>query len=156
MSAGTSGHGKKEMNFEVDLLPVISMMSVCICFLLLTAVWTQIGSVDIEQGLGQESSKPAGPATASLWVTMKKGQIEFSLKDSPETPSSVAEHKFSGQGSSIDWSAIDSQAATLKQSLPTLKTALIMPDSNVSYGDVIRMMDRLKIRQISEIGIAPL
>jgi biopolymer transport protein TolR len=144
------------MNFELDLLPVISMMSVCICFLLLTAVWTQIGSVDIEQGLGQELSKPTAEASASLWVTMKKNTIEFSLKDSPGTASQLAERKFNVNGTAINWNEVDSQAASLKQALPTLKTALIMPDSNVSYGDVIRMMDRLKIRNISEIGIAPL
>lgn len=151
----SQGHDSKEMNFELDLLPVISMMSVCICFLLLTAVWTQIGSVNIEQGLGQESSRQS-PASASLWITMKKGEVEFSLKDSPTNTGSLAERKFKTRGQDIDWSAVDEHAASLKQALPELKTALIMPDSNVSYGDVIRMMDRLKIREIAEIGIAPL
>lgn len=154
MSANAN-HDSKELNFELDLLPVISMMSVCICFLLLTAVWTQIGSVNIEQGLGQESVRK-DPAGASLWVTMKSGEIKFSLMDSPETPVSLRERKFAMNGRGVDWRAVDGFAAELKQHHPELKTALIMADTKVSYGDVIRMMDRLKIREIGEIGIAPL
>lgn len=147
--------GSKEMNFELDLLPVISMMSVCICFLLLTAVWSQIGSVDIEQGLGQELSKPENATESpSLWVTMKRGQVEFSIKDAPKNIGPVADRKFNG--GQIDWSGIDQQALALKQAIPGLKTALIMPDAGVNYGDVIHLMDRLKAQNISEIGLAPL
>ena len=47
-------------------------------------------------------------------------------------------------------------AEQIKQVLPTLKTALIIPDSRVNYGEVIKMMDELKKLEIGEIGIAPL
>ncbi|NJN23297.1 MAG: hypothetical protein HC810_01375 [Acaryochloridaceae cyanobacterium RL_2_7] len=39
----------KETNFELNLLPVISLLAVCISFLLLTAVWLPIGTLDIKQ-----------------------------------------------------------------------------------------------------------
>ena len=147
---------KKEMNFELDLLPVISMMSVCICFLLLTAVWTQVGSVNIDQGLGQESTR-ADQKAPSLWVTMKSnGEVEMKMMDSPETPANLRARTFSLGANGAGWSALENQAAEIKRSLPTLKTALIMPDSKVNYGDVIHMMDRLKVLQVNEIGIAPL
>jgi biopolymer transport protein TolR len=150
-----SRHKEKEMNFELDLLPVISMMSVCICFLLLTAVWTQVGSVNIEQGLGQESSR-ADQKQASLWVMMKaNGDVDFKMMDAPEGTRNMSKTLFLGSKGS-GWSALESHAAQIKEALPSLKTALIMPDAKVNYGDVIRMMDRLKILQIGEIGIAPL
>jgi biopolymer transport protein ExbD len=47
-------------------------------------------------------------------------------------------------------------AAELKRLEPKLTTALIMPAGGVNYGDVIRVMDRLKGLGIGEIGIAPL
>ena len=152
----SAGNGKKEMNFELDLLPVISMMSVCICFLLLTAVWTHVGSVNIEQGLGQESSRQDQKA-ASLWVTMKSnGEVKFKMMDSPETPAAYQERTFVLGTAGSGWPALEKHAAEIKHALPSLKTALIMPDARVNYGDVIRMMDRLKILEIGEIGIAPL
>ena len=54
------------------------------------------------------------------------------------------------------WNAIERHAAAIKHIMPGLKTALIMPEARVNYGDVIRVMDRLKLLEIGEIGIAPL
>jgi biopolymer transport protein TolR len=153
----STGKGeKKELNFELDLLPVISMMSVCICFLLLTAVWTQIGSVNIEQGLGQESTR-ADQKAASLWIMMKAGgEVKLKMMDSPTVPATLQEKNFVLGSSGGGWNAIEQHAARLKQAMPTLKTALIMPDGRVNYGDVVRVMDSLKSLNIGEIGIAPL
>ena len=144
----------KELNFELDLLPVISMMSVCICFLLLTAVWTQVGSMNIEQGLGQESTRQDQKA-ASLWISMKSGgEVELKLMDAPSTGVRAKSFVLGAAGSG--WPQLEKHAREIKRVLPTLKTALIMPDAKVNYGDVIRMMDQLKGLEIGEIGIAPL
>ena len=150
-----SGSGnKKEMNFELDLLPVISMMSVCICFLLLTAVWTQIGSLDINQGLGQESSR-ADKKGSSLWISMKDGgEVTVQMMDSPATPEALKTKRFGMDASGI--AAMLTHAASLKKYEPGLKTALIMAEPKVNYGNVIKLMDRLKSVDIGEIGIAPL
>lgn len=151
-----SGKEEKELNFELDLLPVISMMSVCICFLLLTAVWTQIGSVNIEQGLGQESVRQDQKAS-SMWITMKSsGEVAFKMMDSPDLPASMQERNFVIGVAGSGWPAVERHAAEIKRMKPDLKTALIMPDASVNYGDVIRVMDRLKGLEIGEIGIAPL
>ncbi len=156
MSQGTGTGGKKDLNFDLDLLPVISMMSVCICFLLLTAVWTQVGSVNIEQGLGQESTRQDQKAS-SMWITMRaSGEVNFKMMDSPAIPSGMQQKNFLVGTAGSGWSAIDRHAAEIKKMMPGLKTALIMPDARVNYGDVIRVMDRLKMLEIGEIGIAPL
>lgn len=150
-----SGDGNKELNFDLDLLPVISMLSVCICFLLLTAVWTHVGAMNIEQGLGQESTR-SDIKSASMWITLKAGgEAELKMMDSPDVPKRLQEKSFklSSRGG---WSALEKHAADVKKAAPGLKTALIMPDSRVNYGDVIRVMDRLKTLDIGEIGIAPL
>jgi len=148
---------KKELNFELDLLPVISVLSVCICFLLITAVWVNIGALNIEQGLGQESTLPENKtASASMWVSIKRGGVAvMTMKDSPNLPKNLREKRFTlrSQGG---WRALEKHAATIKQMMPELKTALIFPDASVNYGDVIRLMDRLKALEIGEIGIAPL
>jgi biopolymer transport protein TolR len=149
---------KKEGTFELDLLPVISLMSILICFLLLTAVWTQIGSLNIEQGLGQESASDAATKkTASVWIMLKSnGEVRVKMMDSPSTPAALQEKSFLVGSSGKGWQAVEKHTSDLKRSLPALKTALIMPEGRVNYGDVIRLMDRLKILEIGEIGIAPL
>ncbi len=157
MAAVASGSGdeKKELNFELDLLPVISMLSVCICFLLLTAVWTHIGALNIEQGLGQESTRSDIKA-ASIWISIKQGgEVVLQMMDAPAVPKNLREKRFSLR-SQNGWRALEKHAAEVKRIMPDLKTALIMPDASINYGDVIRLMDRLKALEIGEIGIAPL
>ena len=52
-SVGEIGGGKrKNLNPEVNLVPFIDLLSVCICFLLVSAVWLQLGSLQIKQSLG--------------------------------------------------------------------------------------------------------
>jgi biopolymer transport protein TolR len=148
--------GSKELNFELNLLPVISMLSVCICFLLLTAVWTHIGTLGIQQALGQESTR-ADQTAPSLWVTMKpQGEIVFSLKDMPQAAATLRDLTVAASGTSVNWQAVDSHMLRLHQAFPNLKTALIMPQGQVPYGNVIHLMDHFKQVDMSEVGIAPM
>lgn len=146
----------KEMNFDLDLLPVISMMSVCICFLLLTAVWTQIGTVNIEQGLGQESSRHDAKSP-SLWITIQAdGEVKLQMMDSPHLPETMRVKSFATGREGAGWNSVAQHTAKIKRLLPQLQTALIMPSKNARYADVIHLMDQLKTLEINEVGLAPL
>lgn len=48
---------KKHLDFEINLIPCIDLLSVCICFLLLTAVWLNIGSMNVKQAIGQTTAE---------------------------------------------------------------------------------------------------
>lgn len=153
----SDGNGKKDLNFELDLLPFISMLSCCICFLMLTAVWTNVGMLNVEQGLGQESSR-ANQSDSSLWVIVDgDGSVELSVKDAPTMPASYNKINVHARSAGkIDFAQIEKIAAQMNSRLPDLKAALVMPKAQVAYGDVITLMDRLKKHKISEVGIAPL
>ena len=45
------GGNKKEIAVELNLVPFIDLMSVCIIFLLITAVWTQISMIQLGSSL---------------------------------------------------------------------------------------------------------
>jgi biopolymer transport protein ExbD len=55
MSAGQKG-GRKAVDSELNLIPFIDLLSVCILFLLMTAVWVQISKMSA-------FSQPTGQAT---------------------------------------------------------------------------------------------
>ena len=63
----------KDVNFEINLLPVISLLAVCISFLLLTTVWIHIGTLDVKQALGEatEQEKAEEHPKASLYKCPK-------------------------------------------------------------------------------------
>ena len=58
---------KKDLNFELNLLPVFDILSVCICFLLMTVVWVPVGSMNASQSMGgQAKSEAPNPHTLHL------------------------------------------------------------------------------------------
>ncbi len=146
---------KKDLNFEINILPILDILSVLICFLLLTAVWVQIGTLDTRQALGDNSANGAANPP-SLWIGVATdGTLKISLRDvkgvKPAQDSVVTASR-----AGIDWKAFNQKIDSLHSQIPELKTVVISPEAKANYGDVIRMMDQLKQKQLTDIGLSPL
>ena len=147
---------QNEVNFELNLLPVISLLAVLISFLLLTAVWINIGTIDVDQALGNETiSSEKNPP--SVWAKFSKsGDLTFLLKDIDGVPSRFREVEVRADGRKADWATVESYVARLSERYPEIKTALILPGKRTTYEQMIKMMDQFKKSGLTEIGIAPL
>ena len=57
------GQGGRKANVDLNLVPFIDLMSVCIIFLLITAVWTQISMIQLGSSIYSQktSDKPVTP-----------------------------------------------------------------------------------------------
>jgi biopolymer transport protein TolR len=151
-----SGPGKKEVNFELNLLPVFDVLSACICFLLMTAVWIHLGSVDVSQALGGQSIAET-KSPPSVWVSMNKGgQVTMTLKDADKAPGQMREVVLKGADGAISWKSVVTYISSLHDRFPTVQTALIMPNQNSKYDDIVKLMDQFRGGGIRNIGISPL
>ena len=75
---------KKSVSTELDLVAFISLLSVCICFLLLTAVWIQIASMDVKQAVGGQAVEKNSQPKPEMWVIFEEeGQLVLELRNSP-------------------------------------------------------------------------
>lgn len=144
----------KELNFELNILPILDILSVLICFLLLTAVWIQIGTLDTRQAIGDNSTAGA-ENPPSLWITVDtQGTIQLSTRDLPNKKS--YEESIRSQGRNVNWALLEQKLQELKNQWPELKTGVVRPEAQASYGDVIRIMDKLKQFQFEGVGLSPL
>jgi biopolymer transport protein ExbD len=145
---------KKELNFEINILPILDILSVLICFLLLTAVWLQIGSIDTKQAVGDNAITGA-QNPPSLWIAVApNGTLKLSLRDVKSNL--PLEDSISGSRQGINWPLFVQKIQLLKSRLPELKTVVIRPEATANYGDVVRLMDQLKQNQLTDIGLSPL
>jgi biopolymer transport protein ExbD len=144
----------KDLNFEINILPILDILSVLICFLLLTAVWLQVGTIDTKQAIGDNST--AGAVNPpSLWVTLQKdGNIQLSLRDIPKAK--TLEENVARTTTGVNWQSLESKIQSLRTQWPELKTGIVLPEARSSYGDVIRIMDQLKKNQFEGVGLSPL
>jgi len=145
---------KKDLNFEINILPVLDILSVLICFLLLTAVWLQLGTINTKQAIGDNST--AGVKNPpSLWVTLQKdGGVQLSLRDVPQAKS--LEDSIGKTAGGVNWTTLDAKLQALRAQWPDLKTSIVRPEAHASYGDVIRIMDQLKKNEFDGVGLSPL
>ena len=70
--------GKKPLDASINLVPFIDLLSCCISFLLITAVWTQLARMDVTQ----KSKAPSGavdetPPTVQLTLFIDKDGYTF-------------------------------------------------------------------------------
>lgn len=139
---------KKNLDFELNLLPIISVLAVCISFLLLTAVWVQGGSYHLTQALGSEADAKTDESV-NLWVEMKdSNMIELSLRQGNKI--------INRSRSSTSKQSLKQTIAALKAQAPEVTVALVLPAANTDFQQIINVMNELKVNEIKDIGIAPL
>lgn len=145
---------KKDLDFEINILPILDILSVLICFLLLTAVWVQVGALSTQQALGDNTiSQKENPP--SLWINVEQsGTLRLSLRDVKADTNAVA--TVSGNKDGVNWAALDKKIQSIKSQFPALKTVIIRPEAKANYGVVIRLMDQLKRNEMTDVGLSPL
>lgn len=143
---------KKEVDFEVNLLPVISILAVCICFLLLTAVWVHVGTIDTSQAIGAESTSGANNPPSLVVQLDKDNSFEFQVKDVHTRDRVFSVKSLKGKAY---WERVNALLTAIKNQYPEIKTAIVMTRPQVSYGHTIRIVDALKKSKINDVGISP-
>jgi len=156
--AGPSRKGRhKSMNFELNLVPFIDVLSTCICFLLVTAVFINLGSFHVSQAVGSEKTtqeeKPKGTVTASMG---SGGDVRFSIKDVPGLRGGRSEVTISGANGKINFQRTQDWITAFAGQYADVKTVLIMPNPSSKYDDLIQLMAQFKKSSMDQIGIAPL
>lgn len=147
---------KKHLDFELNLIPFIDLLSTCICFLLITAVWMQVGSLNVKQAVGgQPAAETEKKPTA--WIFMEKdGSVTFDVKDSATLQANLRKSTVPAKDGKTDLETISKLAADLKTVDPSLRTALIQPKADTNYEDIIDLMDTVKKAGLGDLGVVPL
>lgn len=147
-------NNNKELNFEINILPILDILSVLICFLLLTAVWVQMGSLDTHQAVG-DNTATAAKNPPSLWLTIENnGNVNLSLRDLPKERQ--LEDSIRHDAAGVNWDRLGTKLQSLRAKWPELKTGIVRPSPQTAYKDVIKMMDQLKQFEFDGVGLSPL
>lgn len=147
---------KKPINTEVDLVAFISLFSVCICFLLLTTIWIQIGSMNVKQAIGGQSVEAA--PKPEMWVLMdSEGEIKFELRHTPEKiTKSFNNSKIKGLDGKPDFVEFAQFLTKLTGEFDQLTMALIRPAAKTPFEDIIQLMDVFRENGIEDLGVTPI
>jgi biopolymer transport protein TolR len=146
---------KKELNSELNLTSFIDLLSTIVCFLLVSAVWVQVSSMDLKQSHGTEAAAPTetaeldvdftGPGSAKVSVK-KGGRI---LKQTVVKKAEIKELVESVGLAVISFK----QLPALKNS--KIESVLVGTHLKVTHGEMVAMLDGLRIHGFNNIGVKP-
>lgn len=146
----TGSAGKRTLVTDVNLVPFIDLLSVCICFLLMTAVWVQLGILEVKQTRGTDAAVGKGGHEVGLTL-LDVHSVRLELRKNGRV---LRKQKL--QGDSLE----KLQAAVSKtvQEFRTLSknqvtSALLTPSHSVDYGHLVAMMDTLRRNKIVNLGV---
>src|SRR5260370_17303865 len=82
----TGKGGKKALDAELNLVPFIDLLSCCISFLLITAVWTQIAGLQVASSGGPPEQQKQETAIDVKLLLTEKGYSLPMAGGAPHTP----------------------------------------------------------------------
>jgi biopolymer transport protein TolR len=142
--------GGRETNVELNLVPFIDLMSVCIIFLLLTAVWTQVSMIQIGSSMyakkidGDQSEPPPVDKITFQLRVKSTGYLVMINSASVQIPKTAG---------AFDEKRLLTYLQQVKQKYPDKTDAIISLEDEITYEEMIRGMDMLMLGGFPEISV---
>ncbi|MDP2274357.1 MAG: biopolymer transporter ExbD [Archangium sp.] len=134
---GSSRGGKKALDAMINLVPFIDLMAVTIVFLIMTAVWTQLGRLQVSQsGLSQgEALTESAVMPIALLITDKELKLTVGGSQLDALPITRDEH------GRIDTDKLVLKLKDLKAQQPDQAAITLSTEDSVRYEDLVRLID---------------
>ena len=137
VGGGGGGRGRK-VYAELNLVPFIDLLSVCIVFLIATAVWIDLSSMPVDQALTDPTvvppPPPDPPPPPPLTVHVRADGIWIGRR--------VEEGRnFAMIGTDYDWPAVETELETDRRAWPDETQVVLVTDDGVQYQHMIHALD---------------
>ena len=149
-------NNKNDTDYQLDLTPFISLLSVCICFLLLTVAWFQVGALSVKQVMGAGAGAGEGKQEdkLTLWVYMRAGnKIEARLKKGNKA---ISQRVINPEQEDFDFQKFQQHVSQLKSQQADLNEVFIFPKEKTVYEDIVKIMDGIRQAGIFSMGLSPI
>jgi biopolymer transport protein TolR len=152
MDLGTGGKGKKKpLDTAINLVPFIDLMAVTISFLIMTAVWNQIGRLQVSQSGGpapDQASEPPKTLPLNLLITERGFTISSggSSIEIPKTNNAYVYCHTSGQDiidEKCEENTLVGQLKKVKAEVPDQRNITVQCEDGIKYNDLVRVIDVL-------------
>lgn len=139
MDLGTPGKGgKKPLDTAINLVPFIDLMAVTISFLIMTAVWTQVGRLQVSQA-GGPSGDPQEEETKTLPLTLLITPTELRLTAGQQAFDPMPITK--DEKGKIDLTKLRLKIKEVRDQVPDQAAITLQTEDKVRYEDLVRIID---------------
>lgn len=147
--APTKG-GKRQVDFTVNLVPTIDLLSVLVSFLLITAVWTQLARINANQVLPKTNQEPTPENDEKehiLRVLVAEQEMLVKYGDDPATVIKA------GEGEMVEKLREAIKSVKTKVADPKKQKVQIGAYDTVHYSVLIQVMDVMLDNELSGMSV---
>jgi biopolymer transport protein ExbD len=153
MDLGTGGQGgKKPLDTAINLVPFIDLMAVTIVFLIMSAVWTQLGRLQVSQS-GQSASEEAPPPTQLQPITVLLGEKELRISVGGTQRDPIAITRDPQERMEV--ARLTDELKRLKGDQPEQNAITLATEDAVRYDDLVRVIDTCIGTQFPSVSVSP-
>ena len=134
----TSKGGKKALDANINLVPYIDMLMTIMTFLMMTAVWTQIAMLEVQNASGgpeQEHEEPDPNAPKPILVLLTDRGVKIQEEQNPD----LKEFNVSGDG--YDFAGVEVELKRLHDARPERTEVKIQSEDGVKYVNIAKIID---------------
>lgn len=153
MDLGTGGKGgKKPLDTALNLVPFIDLMAVTIVFLIMTAVWTQLGRLQVSQS-GTAASEEPPPQTQlqPITVLITEKELKISVGGSQLDPLPITRD----EKQRLEVTRLVDKLKELKTQQPEQNAITLSTEDTVRYEDLVRVIDTCIGNQFPSVSVSP-
>jgi biopolymer transport protein TolR len=148
---GRSGSGKKALNVDLNLVPFIDMLSCLICFLLMTAVWVQIGKISVTQS-GQGAPTEQTPQDRNQLNLVVAITANGFLVTGNGTP--IPDGDITKKDNEYDFDRLGKKLKEIHGSFPDKNDIVVNSEDGIKYQDLINTMDVCLANNFPNISVS--
>jgi biopolymer transport protein TolR len=153
MDLGGGGKGgKKPLDTSINLVPFIDLMAVTIVLVIMSAVWTQLGRLQVSQS-GQSASEEQPdvnkPPPPSLLITEK--ELKLSVGGLQYDPIPITRD----DKGRVDLKKLVENLGKVKTEQPDQASITLQTEDNVLYEDLVRIIDTCIGAQFPSVSVSP-
>ena len=154
MDLGQGGKGgKKPLDAAINLVPFIDLMAVTISFLIYTAVWTQVGRLQVSSAGNTSDPKEQDDKTIPLTLTLTATQLTFAAGPSSMDPIPVTRD----DKGHLDLTKLTAQIKDVKSRLPQDESTItVQTADDVKYDDLVRVIDEMIGDGLPNVSVSPM
>jgi biopolymer transport protein TolR len=148
----TSKGGKKPLDAALNLVPYIDLLMTIMTFLMMTAVWTQIAMLEVQNASGGAESTPEEPdpnKPKPILVLLTDRGVKVQEEGNPDL------REFPATGDGYDFAGITTELKRFKDTRPERTEVKVQAEDSVKYNNIVQVIDIATGLELKALTLTP-
>ena len=134
----TGKGGKKVLDAYLNLVPYIDLLMTIMTFLMMTAVWTQIAMLEVQNASGGQEAQPEEPdpnKPKPILILVTDRAVKIQEEANPDL------REFNANADGYDMNGVKIELKRLKDARPDRQEVKIQSEDGVKYSNLVQLID---------------